>query len=85
MRLHEVYEEYTNNYKCNYYLIESTKRFMDNGDIINTFGIKIERLKDNGQVDTSIILNNVGINKEDVKTCIDRLKERSIQNISYAR
>lgn len=81
MRLEKVYEEYTNNYKCNYYLIESTKRFVDNGDIINTFGIRIETLKDNGQVETSVILDNVGINKEDVKNCIDRLKK---QNISYA-
>lgn len=81
MKLDKVYEEYTNKYKCNYYLIESTKTFVDNGDIINTFGIRIEKLKDNGQVDTNIILDNVGINKEDVKNCIDRLKK---QNISYA-
>lgn len=81
MKLDKVYEEYRNNYKCNYYLIESTKTFVDNGDIINTFGIRIEKLKDNGQVDTNIILDNVGINKEDVKNCIDRLKK---QNISYA-
>lgn len=84
MILNNVYEEYTNKYKCNYYLIESTKRFVDNGDIITTFGIKIEKLKENGQVDRSIILDNIGINKEDVKMCIGILKEKSLDNISFA-
>lgn len=83
MKQREVYEEYTSKYKCNYYLVESTKKFVDNGDTIATFGIKIERLKDDGQVRDFIILDDVGINKEDVTLCIESLKSQSMQNFSF--
>ena len=81
MSIDKVYEEYATKYKCKYYLIETTKRFVDNGDIINTFGIRIETLNKLGQVDKNIVLDNIGINKEDVKRCIEILKQ---QNISFA-
>lgn len=74
-RIEYIYENYSDNYKCNYYLLESTKKFVDTGDKVTAFDIKIEKVLRNGEILETYKVVNVGINKRDV---IEQIKEGQV-------
>lgn len=70
-----IYQKYVDDFKCNYYLLESTKKFVDTGDKMRVFDIEIEKVLTNGEIMDKIKLQNVGINKMDV---IEQIKEGQV-------
>lgn len=77
-----LYDRYIKDFKCKYYLIKSTKRFLDEEDRIEVYGVKIDKLNNLGQVLDSSLVKDVGINKTDVQNFIKSLQDGQVTPLS---
>lgn len=68
-----LYSCYLNDFKCKYYITKTNKTLEQGKDCINTFGIKIDMLSLEDNIQDTALLNHVGINENDVKAHIRSL------------
>lgn len=77
-----LYNSYINDFKCNYYIVKSTKHFIDLGDNINVFGVKIDKVNTNGELLSTASVNDIGINEKDVRDFIKVLSDGKVTPIT---
>ena len=77
-----LYDRYIRDFRCKYYMIKTTRKFIDNNDTINTFGVKIDKFSRSGILISSASVNDVGINENDVKSFIKLLNDGRVTPIS---
>lgn len=77
-----LYDRYIKNFRCKYYMIRTTKKFIDDGDTINSFGVKIDKVSSNGKLLSSACVSDVGINENDVKLFIKLLNDGKVTPIT---
>lgn len=77
-----LYDRYIKDFRCKYYITKATKKFIDDTDTINSFGIKIDKFARNGRLLSSAAVYNVGINENDVRTFIKKLKDGMVTPIT---
>ena len=77
-----LYDRYIKDFRCKYYMTKTTKRFIDNTDTINCFGVKIEKISTNGKLLSTACVKDVGINENDVKSFIKKLNDGKVTPIT---
>lgn len=77
-----LYDRYIRDFRCKYYLIKSTKKFLDEEDKIEIYGVKIDKINKEGQVLDSNLVKDVGINKADVQNFIKFLNDGQVTPLS---
>lgn len=77
-----LYDKYINDFRCKYYITRSTKKFVTGEDLVNCFGVKIDKLDDSGNLLSSAEVNDVGINETDVKGFIKLLNDGEVTPIT---
>lgn len=77
-----LYDRYIKDFRCKYYMTKTTKKFIDVGDEVNSFGVKIDKISSNGQLLSSACVDNVGINENDVRTFIKLLNDGKVTPIT---
>lgn len=81
-KLEYLYNSYINEFKCNYYIVKSTKHFIDVGDSVNVFGVKIDKLSTSGDLISTAMVSDVGINENDVRDFIKVLSDGKVTPIT---
>jgi len=77
-----LYDRYIKDFRCKYYMTKTTKRFIDDKDTVNSFGVKIDKLNCNGKLLSTACVNDVGINENDVRTFIKLLNDGKVTPIT---
>lgn len=77
-----LYDRYIKDFRCKYYMTRTTKKFIDDNDTVNSFGVKIDKLSRNGKLLSTVCVNNIGINENDVKTFIKILNDGKVTPIT---
>lgn len=77
-----LYDRYIKDFRCKYYMTKTTKKFIDDKDTVNSFGVKIDKISRKGKVLSSACVNDVGINENDVRTFIKRLNDGNVTPIT---
>lgn len=77
-----LYDRYIKDFRCKYYMTKTTKKFIDDKDTVNSFGVKIDKLSSNGKLLSTVCVNNVGINEHDVRAFIKLLNDGSVTPIT---
>ena len=77
-----LYDRYIRDFRCKYYMIKTTRKFIDNNDTINIFGVKIDKFSQSGILLSSASVNDVGINENDVKSFIKLLNDGRVTPIT---
>ena len=77
-----LYERYINDFRCKYYITKSTKEFVTGEEDIYCFGVKIDKIDNNGRVLSSAEVIDVGINENDVKNFIKLLNNGQVTPIT---
>ena len=39
-----LYDRYIKDFRCKYYMTKSTKQYIDDKDIVNVYGVKIDKI-----------------------------------------
>lgn len=81
-KLECLYDRYIKNFRCKYYMTKTTKQFIDEKDIVNVFGVKIDKIDKKGGVISSACVNDVGINENDVRSFIKILNDGRVTPIT---
>ena len=77
-----LYDRYIKDFRCKYYMTKTTKKFIDDEDTINSFGVKIDKISSNGEVLSSVSVHNIGINEHDVRSFIKSLNDGKVTPIT---
>lgn len=77
-----LYDRYIKNFRCRYYITKSTKQFLTGEDLVNCFGVKIDKLDEEGKVLSTAEVDDVGINETDVREFIKLLKDGKVTPIT---
>ena len=77
-----LYDRYIKDFRCKYYITKSTKKFIDEKDIVKVFGVKIDKIDNNGSVVSTASVNDVGINENDVRSFIKLLKDGRVTPVT---
>lgn len=77
-----LYDRYIQDFRCKYYMTKTTKKFIDDSDTVNSFGVKIDKISNTGKLLSSVSVNNVGINENDVRTFIKLLNDGKVTPIT---
>lgn len=77
-----LYDRYIKDFRCKYYMTKSTKTYIDNNDIVNIYGVKIDKLDNSGSVISSAFVKNVGINETDVRGFIKLLNDGKVTPVT---
>lgn len=77
-----LYDRYIKDFRCKYYMTKTTKKFIDDSDTINSFGVKIDKLSRKGKVLSTACVNDVGINENDVRSFIKSLNDGKVTPIT---
>ena len=77
-----LYDRYIKDFRCKYYMTKTTKKFIDDKDTVNSFGVKIDKLSRKGKLLSTARVNNVGINEHDVRRFIKLLNDGSVTPIT---
>ena len=77
-----LYDRYIQDFRCKYYMTKTTKKFIDDNDSVNSFGVKIEKLNSRGRIVSSACVNDIGINENDVRAFIKVLDEGMVTPIT---
>ena len=70
-----LYDRYIQDFRCKYYMTKTTRKYIDDSDTVNSFGVKIDKLSSSGKLIASASVNNVGINESDVRSFIKTLND----------
>ena len=63
-------------------MTKTTRKYIDESDTVNSYGIKIDKISRDGRLLSSASVNNVGINENDVRTFIKKLKDGFVTPIT---
>ena len=77
-----LYDRYINDFRCKYYITKSTKKFVTGEDLINCYGVKIDKLDYEGKILSSATARDIGINEIDVKDFVKLLNEGEVTPIT---
>ena len=77
-----LYDRYIKDFRCKYYMTKTTRKFIDDNDTVNSFGVKIDKVSHNGELLSSDSVNNVGINENDVRSFIKLLNDGKVTPIT---
>ena len=77
-----LYDRYIKDFRCKYYMTKSTKRYIDDRDIVSFYGVKIDKLDNRGSIISSASVKNVGINENDVRSFIKVLNDGKVTPIT---
>lgn len=77
-----LYDRYIKDFRCKYYMTRTTKKFIDDKDTVDSFGVKIDKLNLAGKLLSSACVDNVGINENDVRLFIKTLNEGRVTPIT---
>ena len=77
-----LYDRYISNFRCKYYMTKSTKKYIDDKDTVNIYGVKIDKLDKKGDILSTACVKNVGINENDVKSFIKLLNDGKVTPIT---
>ena len=77
-----LYDRYIKGFRCKYYMTKTTKKFIDDEDTVNSFGVKIDKISRGGKLLATASVNNVGINENDVRYFVKVLKEEKVTPIT---
>ena len=77
-----LYDRYIKDFRCKYYMTKTTKKFIDDSDTINSFGVKIDKLNRKGKVLSTACVNDIGINENDVRSFIKSLNDGKVTPIT---
>lgn len=77
-----LYDKYIKDFRCKYYITKSTKQYIDNEDIVNFYGVKIDKLDSTGSIISSAQVKDVGINETDVKGFIKLLNDGKVTPVT---
>ena len=77
-----LYDRYIKDFRCKYYMTKTTKKFIDDSDTINSFGVKIDKLNRKGKVLSTACVNDIGINENDVRSLIKSLNDGKVTPIT---
>lgn len=77
-----LYDRYIQDFRCKYYMTKTTKKYIDDTDTVNSFGVKIDKLSCSGKLLSSACVNDVGINESDVRSFIKILNEGLVTPIT---
>lgn len=77
-----LYDRYIQNFRCKYYMTKTTRKYIDDSDTVNSFGVKIDKISLNGAVLSTMSVNNVGINESDVRSFIKSLNDGMVTPIT---
>ena len=77
-----IYERYIKDFRCKYYITKSTKQFVTGKDLINCYGVKIDKLDSDGNILSSAKVSDIGINETDVRSFIKRLNDGKVTPIT---
>lgn len=77
-----LYVRYIKDFRCKYYMTKTTKKFIDDNDIVNSFGVKIDKISFSGKLLSSASVNNIGINENDVRSFIKSLNDGKVTPIT---
>lgn len=77
-----LYDRYIKDFRCKYYITKSTKLFISGEDIIDCFGVKIDKINQQGEIISSASVSDVGINESDVRGFIKSLNDGKVTPIT---
>jgi hypothetical protein len=77
-----LYDRYIKDFRCKYYITKATKKFITVEDLINCFGVKIDKLDEHGELLSSAEVNDIGINEMDVRGFIKLLNDGDVTPIT---
>lgn len=77
-----LYERYIKDFRCKYYMTKTTRKYIDDNDIVNSFGVKIDKISRRGKLLSSACVNDVGINENDVRSFIKLLNDGRVTPIT---
>ncbi len=77
-----LYDRFIKNFRCKYYMTKTTKKFIDDNDTVSSFGVKIDKISHSGKLLSSVCVNNVGINENDVRSFIKSLNDGKVTPIT---
>ena len=77
-----LYDRYIKNFRCKYYITKSTKKFVMGEDLINCFGVKIDKFDCEGKLLSSAEAQDIGINETDVREFIKLLNDGGVTPIT---
>ncbi len=74
-----MYERYIKDFRCKYYILKRTERYLDDGEM---YGIMIEKLDLNGKVIESAVVNSVDNNEPKVRKLIAKLNKARVTPVT---
>lgn len=77
-----LYDRFIKDFRCKYYMTRTTKKFIDDKDTINSFGVKIDKISSSGKLLSTACVNNIGINENDVRKFIKSLNDGKVTPIT---
>ena len=77
-----LYDRYIKDFRCKYYMTKTTRKFIDDNDTVNSFGVKIDKISNTGKLLSTVSVNDVGINENDVRTFIKLLNDGRVTPIT---
>lgn len=77
-----LYDRYIKDFRCKYYITKSIKQFVTGEDLVNCFGVKIDKLNKDGKILSSAEVGDVGINETDVREFIKLLNDGAVTPIT---
>ena len=77
-----LYDRYIRDFRCKYYMTKTTRKYIDDNDTVNSFGVKIDKLSSSGKLISSACVNDVGINESDVRSFIKALNDGKVTPIT---
>jgi len=77
-----LYDRYIKDFRCKYYITKSTKKFINGDDLINCYGVKIDKFDGTGNLLSSAEVGDIGINETDVRGFIKILNDGGVTPIT---
>ena len=77
-----LYDRYIKDFRCRYYITKSTKHFLTGEELVNCFGVKIDKLDGDGKILSSANVTDVGINEMDVREFVKLLNDGQVTPIT---
>lgn len=77
-----VYDKYIKDFKCKYYITKTVKKFIKEEDLVNTYGVKIDKFTKSGCLIETASVKDVGINESDVKLFIKSLSDGQVTPVT---
>jgi len=77
-----LYDRYIKDFRCKYYMTNTTRKYIDDKDTVKSYGVRIEKISKKGKLLSVASVNDIGINENDVRTFIKKLNDGSVTPIS---